>query len=404
MRKRNNIFFGDSYYALFATKTYNRLISRKWFTYADVMADFMNLNSANELPCNVSKCDQYGELKKAFPDVLDVIKDKLGNNCIEESGNNRNKRYRYIGNDKDPLADMRNAKVVNDLKQYWQFCQDSAGFFPTSWIEYFFNGCQDILDIKNRRQKGEQVLSSSLDRVLTNIEFLPFLYECIKNKNVLSVQYKPFEDELQEFTFHPHLLKEYNGRWFLFGHAEGQTPEFGYNLALDRIAKRPNKLSIRTYISAPKNFYNDFFKSLLFQYKGQYDYVLKDVFLSLFIRELKERYKDYIIVVAPSSFIDNQKRGFAPMEEIGKTIHSNLFLNLYKKEHYKQSDLSFEERKNVKDRIGIENGEILKGRKILIIDDVFTSGSTLHACLNLTLTYSPKHVELLVLSTGRNFD
>ena len=151
-------------------------------------------------------------------------------------------------------------------------------------------------------------------------------------------------------------------------------------------------------------FYNDFFKSLLFQYKGQYDYVLKDAFLSLFIRELKEKYKDYMIVVAPSSFIDNQKRGFAPMEEIGKTIHSNLFLNLYKKEHYKQSDLSFEERKNVKDRLGIENGEILKGKKILIIDDVLTSGSTLHACLNLTLTYSPKHVELLVLSTGRNIE
>ena len=52
----------------------------------------------------------------------------------------------------------------------------------------------------------------------------------------------------------------------------------------------------------------------------------------------------------------------------------------------------------------IENGEILKGKKILIIDDVFTSGSTLHACLNLVLTYSPKHVELLVLSTGRNID
>lgn len=151
-------------------------------------------------------------------------------------------------------------------------------------------------------------------------------------------------------------------------------------------------------------FYNDFFKSLLFQYKGQYDYVLKDVFLSLFIRELKDKYKDYIIVVAPSSFIDNKKRGFAPMEEIGRNIHSNLFLNLYKKEQYKQSDLSFEERKNVKDKIGIENGEILQGKKVLIIDDVLTSGSTLHACLNLVLTCFPKHVELLVLSTGRNID
>ena len=150
--------------------------------------------------------------------------------------------------------------------------------------------------------------------------------------------------------------------------------------------------------------YNDFFKSLLFQYKGQYDYVLKDAFLSLFINELKEKYKDYIIVVTPSSLIDNQKRGFAPMEEIGRTIHSNLFLSLYKKEHYKQSDLSFEERKNVKDKIGIKNGEVLKGKKVLIIDDVLTSGSTLHACLELVLENKPKHVELLVLSTRQNLD
>ena len=136
----------------------------------------------------------------------------------------------------------------------------------------------------------------------------------------------------------------------------------------------------------------------------QYGIIFNDTFLSLFINELKEKYKDYIIVVTPSSLIDNRKRGFAPMEEIGRTIHSNLFLSLYKKEHYKQSDLSFEERKNVKDKIGIENGEVLKGKKVLIIDDVLTSGSTLHACLSLVLTYSPRHVELLVLSTGQNIE
>ena len=150
--------------------------------------------------------------------------------------------------------------------------------------------------------------------------------------------------------------------------------------------------------------YNDFFKSLLFQYKGQYDYVLKDAFLSLFIRELEEKYKDYIIVATPSSYMDNQKRGFAPMEEIGKTIHSNLFLNLYKKGHYKQSDLSFEERKKAKDKIGIKNGEELKGKKVVILDDVLTSGSTLHACLELVLLYKPKRVELLVLSSKREIE
>lgn len=113
-----------------------------------------------------------------------AVSEKVGNDCFEEDGNNRNKRFRYIGKDNDPLADMRNAKAINNLRQYWKFCQDSAGFFPKSWLEYFFKDCQDLLDMKAKRQKGEQVISASLDRILTNIEYLPSLYEAITNKMV----------------------------------------------------------------------------------------------------------------------------------------------------------------------------------------------------------------------------
>lgn len=133
-----NIFEGESYYALFAQIVYNRLMSRQWISYADAMADHLGLPSAKDLSCNVSNCDKYGDLKKAFRDIKKIINEKSGQECFEEIGNNRNKRFRYIGKDDDPLADLRNAKTVNDLKKYWQFCQDSAGFFPTSWLEYFF--------------------------------------------------------------------------------------------------------------------------------------------------------------------------------------------------------------------------------------------------------------------------
>ena len=149
--------------------------------------------------------------------------------------------------------------------------------------------------------------------------------------------------------------------------------------------------------------YNDFFKSLLFQYKGQYDYALKDVFLALFLDKLKRKYKDYIIVVIPSSKEDNLKRGFAPMQCIALTLSENLFLGLYKKETYKQSDMRYEERKLVKDKIGILNGEVLKGKKILIMDDVLTSGMTLLSAIKLCEAYQPKLIECLVLSTG-HFD
>lgn len=259
---RKNLFDGESYKAEFAIITYRWLMSRRWVTYADIMAERLGC-STEELPANLSNCDGYGELKKTVGIVRKAICEKVGNDCFEEDGNNRNKRFRYMGKDDDPLADMRNAKVINNLRQYWQFCQDSAGFFPKSWLEYFFKDCQDLLDIKAKRQKGELVLSASLDRMLCNIELLPYLYEAIKKKQVLSIDYKPFTEEIRTLLFHPHFLKEFNGRWFLFGHAEGQYPEYGYNIALDRIVGKPREIYNLSYIPAPKGFFGEFFTNIV---------------------------------------------------------------------------------------------------------------------------------------------
>ena len=145
--------------------------------------------------------------------------------------------------------------------------------------------------------------------------------------------------------------------------------------------------------------YDDFFKSLLYQYKGLYDYALKDAFLCSYQSCFHIQYQDYIIAVAPSSFQENEKRGFAPMESIAYSFSSHVFTGLYKKEMYKQSDLSFVERKRVKDKIGIQNETVLKGKKVLIFDDVITSSSTLTTCLSLIEKCHPQKIELLVLST-----
>ena len=52
-------------------------MSRKWVTYADIMADYLGLKSSKELTCNVSNCDNYGELKKAFRDIRKAIIEKV---------------------------------------------------------------------------------------------------------------------------------------------------------------------------------------------------------------------------------------------------------------------------------------------------------------------------------------
>ena len=260
--QRHNIFLGNKdYFSKYAKSTYNKLMSREWITYTDVMID---ANRGKELDCSISCCDGYGELKKAFPAVCKAIEQVVGPNCIEIEGNKRNRRFRYIGKEDKPLSEMLNAAIISNIKEYWHFCQDSAGFFPNSWLQHFFKGTSDLLEINRRKRRGEQMIFSSVDRDLSNIEYLPQLYEIIRDKQVLKVDYKPYDEEIETIIFHPHLLKEFNGRWFLFGHAEGKEPEFGYNLALDRIENFDLGKSIeQNYIYAPKGFYAEFFKNIV---------------------------------------------------------------------------------------------------------------------------------------------
>lgn len=256
-----NIFFGESSKAQFVNIIYRYLMKHEWFNNADIMAEYLNLKSPKELSCSVTKYNEYSQLKKAFCELREVLKEEEGYDCIETSGNNRNKSYRYNGSSKDPLEEMRKTMTINSIRKYWQFCQDSAGFFPTSWLEYFFKDCKDLIEIKNKKHDGKQILTSSLDRILTNIDLLPFLYEAINSHIVLSIKYKPYdEEEIMELVFHPQILREYNGRWHLFGHAEDKLPEWVFDIAIDRIVGKPRELYKIKYMPAPQNFYYNFFK------------------------------------------------------------------------------------------------------------------------------------------------
>lgn len=246
-----NLFDGDSYRAIFARAIYKHIVSRKWYCFATVMQDVVG----RQLTCNVSDCDHYGELKKAQMDLRKAI----GTGLFETRGNNRDKEFRYIGPDDDPLADMRKARAINDIRRYYEFCQDSAGFFPTAWLDYFLGDSIDLLDIKKRRRGGEQIISTSADRQLKNIALLPLLYEAIRQQRVLSIAYKPYAEAQMQLIFHPHFMKEYNGRWHVLGHAEGHEPAEGFNLAIDRIVGRPEITTEVQYRAAPKGFYAHYF-------------------------------------------------------------------------------------------------------------------------------------------------
>lgn len=142
--------------------------------------------------------------------------------------------------------------------------------------------------------------------------------------------------------------------------------------------------------------YEGLIKELIFQFKGQYDYELKDVFLEYFINEIESKYFGYVVTFAPSFIEDDNKRGFNHVEEICSCLSNKKVKLFIKKENYKQSEQSFENRKNIVKYISLNNN--LKGiKRVLIVDDVLTSGSTLKACASLLNKEGIKDIKFLTI-------
>lgn len=143
--------------------------------------------------------------------------------------------------------------------------------------------------------------------------------------------------------------------------------------------------------------YTDFIKELIYKYKGCYDYELKDVFLYRYINYLRIMYRGYYIVPAPSFHLDDEKRGFNHVIEIYKALKLEMLPIIKKIEAHKQSDMSYKKRFNVKKVFVIDNVN-LKDKKILLVDDIFTTGSTLMSCIDLLKEKGAKKIEVLVIA------
>lgn len=78
----------------------------------------------------------------------------------------------------------------------------------------------------------------------------------------MQFSYQRFGQEPFSLTFHPQYLKEYNGRWFVFGDAD-REPFKAYNVPLDRIVREISEVDDVEYIPAPKGFYQEFFKNII---------------------------------------------------------------------------------------------------------------------------------------------
>lgn len=147
--------------------------------------------------------------------------------------------------------------------------------------------------------------------------------------------------------------------------------------------------------------YNDFFKEILYRYKGCYDYCLKDAFLTNFLYKLKNKYKKRKILCAPSYIEDDKRRGFNHIKEIAKNLDLEIIDCLKKTKKYKQSEQRLIDRGNIQKYIKIDKTKIKDEDRLLIIDDVATSLSTIKYIISQLTTNIDKKV--LILASNCRF-
>lgn len=142
---------------------------------------------------------------------------------------------------------------------------------------------------------------------------------------------------------------------------------------------------------------------LKFKHKKSASKPLSDILFSYFKKlNLKD---DFIIVYPPSYFIKSAERGYNHMFLITKhfskltgfEVNKNLIKKIKPtKPQYKTKD----RRKNIKGSFRINQKELLKlkDKKLLLIDDITTSGATLEEIINCFLELNFNNIICLTIS------
>ena len=131
--------------------------------------------------------------------------------------------------------------------------------------------------------------------------------------------------------------------------------------------------------------YNKVLEKWMYQFKENKDETLGKCFIYNLKNRIEREYRGYVLVMVPSSIEKTLERGFHALSTLFRSINLERRDCLIK-DNIKQSKLNRFERYEIKESIHCVDSTIRLCPKILLVDDVCTTGSSLRACYDLIKT------------------
>lgn len=115
------------------------------------------------------------------------------------------------------------------------------------------------------------------------------------------------------------------------------------------------------------------------------------------------------VIPVPLHAMRQLERGYNQAEYIARGVAESLGVGVDTESLYRRRDnpsqthLSEQERwANVRDLFGVRSGEHLRGRHVLIVDDVITSGETVTSCIEALLSSVDCRVSVAAVAASRH--